>query len=226
MIPTPAIAPDPRGRLVRRALGRASTLALLTLAAALGLGATAALTSAQAAHAAEIAPVRAAGLVYVGRVQAQTAPSLLPSGGSATLTLDVRNLSKRAISGSVDFWISTPWGARLSALPTARVEDLAPGETRTLTARLDGPGQWTFTTAHAVFTPPAKIDGLGTRPQARQEFLLVPPYFAIASLAVLVLAIAVVRTAVRRDRADRHIADQHGTDQHSAGTLPESAVTA
>ncbi|MBN9613593.1 MAG: hypothetical protein J0H64_09085, partial [Actinobacteria bacterium] len=125
-------------------------------------------------------------------------PSILPSGGAVDLTVSVRNLTKRKLPGTVEFWISTPWGSRASSLPVEKLKPLAPGETRTLTARLEGPGQWTAFTAHAVFTPPSVVDKLDTPAQVRTEFFLVPPFFALAALAVLLLGSTVIRLALRR----------------------------
>lgn len=144
-----------------------------------------------------------AGLIYVSPVRTAVSPGILPSGGAVDLTVSVRNLTKRKLPGTVEFWITTPWGARTSALPAETLKPLAPGETRTLTARLDGPGQWTFFTAHAVFTPPAMVDKLPTSPQTRTEFFVVPPFFALAALAVLALGLAVLRQALRRRRTNQ-----------------------
>lgn len=142
-----------------------------------------------------------AGLIHVSRVQTTTDGSLLPSGGRVTLTLDVRNPSQKRLSGTVDFWIATLWGTRASSLPTEAVKNLAPGETRTLTATLDGPGQFVVYRAHAVFTPTTAVDGVEAKVQSREALLFVTPTFALSALGVLALAVAVLRAAARRRQA-------------------------
>lgn len=127
------------------------------------------------------------GLIYVSAAHVTTPHSLAPSGGTVPVTISVRNLSTKTITGTVDFWITTLWGWRMSDIPTTDVEALAPGETREITAQLPGPGQWTLFTAHATYTPPAAVDGVEMHPLTRENFLLVPPYFALAVILFLVL---------------------------------------
>jgi len=179
----------------------ASMLGLL-LAAGIALAPVAPAASAATTPAPAGTPLAGTdGLVYMSPVRTAVTPGILPAGGAVDLTVSVRNLTKRKLPGTVEFWISTPWGARTSALPVEKLKPLAPGETRTLTARLDGPGQWAFFTAHAVFTPPAVVDKLRTPPLTRTEFFVVPPFFSLAALAVLALGLAVLRLALRRRRS-------------------------
>lgn len=146
------------------------------------------------------------GLLYLSGVHGEITHSLLPSGGDVLVSVTVRNISSQAIDGSLELWITTLWGWRMSELAGIEVTALNPGETRTITARLSGPGQWAFHEAHATFTPPETIDGVETPPLTRESFLFVPPYFALAIALALLLAGILYRIWSRR-AAERAEAD-------------------
>ncbi|MBO1902836.1 hypothetical protein J4H92_12860 [Leucobacter weissii] len=147
-----------------------------------------------------VVPSGSDGLFLVSALDVAASPNLLPAGGSVAVSLTVRNLSTKKLSGTADFWITTLWGTRVSALPTAEVADLAAGETRTLTAHLDGPGQWALYTAHATFAPDTVVEN-GSEAQSRDAFLFFPPLFAFACLLLIAVALVVLRFALRRRAA-------------------------
>lgn len=180
---------------------RATTGALLVaLILAAGASGAAGATPALAAAKDQPAPEASAGpQVFVSSLRTSTTPSLLISGGTVQAELTVRNLSEKKLDGTVEFWITTPWGSRVSALPAAEVKPLVAGETRTLTAHLEGPGQFVLYTAHAAFTPAdAAGDATSNAMHTRSALFPVVPFFAIVSAVVLALLVLVVRSALRR----------------------------
>lgn len=133
------------------------------------------------------------GVLYVGGLNVSTSPMLDPLDGVVDLRLTVRNASKTPFDSTVRFWMTSAFGTELDRVTDVEVIELAPGEVRTVTARLQHAGQWTLVNAHATITPPKEIEGTRLHPATRDRSALVFPWL----LAVLAVAAAATLSIVR-----------------------------
>ena len=117
----------------------------------------------------------AAGIVFVSGVTSHYIWSPNPLHSSAQLRFTVRNVSKTSFDSTARFWVTTTFGARVSESRVLSVRGLKPRETRVIRATLGGLGQWTVLQAHAIFTPPTKVQGTPLAPITRDAFIFVPP---------------------------------------------------
>jgi hypothetical protein len=121
------------------------------------------------------------GILFVSGLTSVYGWSANPLDGAAQSSLTVRNVSKSTFTSSVRFWADGPVGNRLSEVKDVMIDDLKPGESRTVDASLGGIGQSTFVQVHATLTPPKVVDGVELDPLTRDQFVVVPPW-GLASL--------------------------------------------
>jgi hypothetical protein len=117
----------------------------------------------------------AAGIVFVSGLTSHYIWSPNPLHSSAELRFTVRNVSKTTFDSTARFWVTTTFGARVSESRVLSVRGLKPRETRVIRATLGGLGQWTVLQAHAILTPPTKVQGTPLSPITRDAFIIVPP---------------------------------------------------
>jgi hypothetical protein len=108
---------------------------------------------------------------------------LNPLGGSLVAKFTVRNISDQSLDSSAKFWLTSPIGTTLST-EVKNVVGLGAGESRVVTARLPGVGQWTMVTAHMTFTPPAEVDGVKLVPVSRDVIVFAEPWLVFTGLLV------------------------------------------
>lgn len=125
-------------------------------------------------------------------------PDLNPLAGSVTLRLVVRNRADVTIDSVVAFRLTTPFGGQIGEVQRGRVLDLAPGETRTVTARIDGVGLWALSTGSVDLVPVTHIDGARIPPIQRDALVAVLPWLFAALLIIGLaawLVVWLIRTA-------------------------------
>ncbi|TGY36770.1 hypothetical protein E5344_09145 [Microbacterium laevaniformans] len=134
--------------------------------------------------------VSIAGMVYVSGVNSSVALSPDPAEADVTLWLSVRNASSSVIDLTADFWMeSVLFGTALDSASAVPVTGLQPGETRLISTRLHGAGQWGLVNTHVKITPPATVDGTALTPLTRDALVVVFPWLSILLAATLVIAL-------------------------------------
>lgn len=134
--------------------------------------------------------VSIAGMVYVSGVNSSVALSPDPAQGDVTLWLSVRNASSSVIDLTADFWMdSVLFGTALDSASAVPVTGLQPGETRLISARLHGAGQWGLVNTHVTITPPATVDGTALTPVTRDALVVVFPWLSTSLAATLAIAL-------------------------------------
>jgi len=134
--------------------------------------------------------VSLAGMVYVSGVNSSVALSPDPAQGDVTLWLSVRNASSSVIDLTADFWMdSVLFGTALDSASAVPVTGLQPGETRLISARLHGAGQWGLVNTHVTITPPATVDGTALTPVTRDALVVVFPWLSTSLAATLAIAL-------------------------------------
>ena len=99
------------------------------------------------------------GALYIGVLTWAYPPSLDPFGGSVDLMLSIRNEHTQELDGTATFWLTNIFGGPVGVPVTVAVPKFQPHESRAVAVAIHGIGQWTVLTAHATFTPPARISG-------------------------------------------------------------------
>lgn len=133
------------------------------------------------------------GILYVSGLSTAYSPSIDPLSGELAVQYTVRNVSGETIDSSSRFWVTNAFGAELSAVDPVQVTALKPGESRVVSAVLPGVGQWTFASAHMTLTPPATVAGVELQPLTRDVFVVLPPWFLLALIAIGGVAYVIVR---------------------------------
>lgn len=147
----------------------------------------------------ETAPgdVSIAGMVYLSGVNSSVGLSPDPGSGDVTLWLSVRNASSGAIDLTADFWMeSVLFAVPLDEQRGVPVTGVQPGETRLLSARLHGVGQWVLVNAHVRITPPPVVDGTSLTPATRDALVMVFPWLAVLVGALVVIGLLAWRAVV------------------------------
>lgn len=142
------------------------------------------------------------GVVFVSGLTTRHLPSLNPAQGSLAVEFTVRNISEQPMDATAHFWVDGPFGNTLSDIDGVAIDHLKSGETRVVAATLPGIGQWTVLNAHAVFTPPASVDGVKLSAVTRDATVLAAPWFSILSLGIVIAAVLIVG-ALQRVRLGR-----------------------
>lgn len=151
------------------------------------------------------------GVLYVSALTWVYSPSFNPLDGSVDLHFTVRNVYPGEVSGSARFWLTGPFGVPVGQPVEFPVEAIKAGETRLVTARINGLAQWTVVTASATFTPPATLGELKLTPLTRTTLVWYLPWFVL-----LLMAITATWLLERRRRQLRRAA-QTGPDQEASG---------
>jgi len=144
------------------------------------------------------------GLLYVGGVQSQPGWSWRTFGAALETSIVVRNASAETFDTSVQFSMEGPFGVPISETEPIPVNDLEPGERRTITTVLDGAGQWTYLHLVAEVTPPEEL-APDAAPLVRDTWTFVLPWF-IAVRLVLAAAALLIVWLVGRARVSRAVA--------------------
>jgi hypothetical protein len=122
--------------------------------------------------------VNLGGILYLSGVTSDYIWSIDPTHTAVMLHLTVRNVSKSTFDSTARFWIDTPLGNTVSEVKGIQVAKLRPNETRELTVKMVGLGQWTVLHAHATLTPPKVVDGVTLTSVTRDSYVFVPPILA------------------------------------------------
>ena len=137
-----------------------------------------------------------AGVLHVSGLSWTYRASINPFAGTVDLRLTVRNVYPQAIDASATFWVTQLFGGTVGLPVEIAVPELKPEETRTVTATIEGIGQWTVLNAHATLTPPAMVDDIEMSPIVRETWVWVVPWFALL-LAAAGAAWIIVRRRLR-----------------------------
>lgn len=135
----------------------------------------------------------ATGILSVGGLTTSPRISIDPFAGTVRLWFTVRNDSKSVVDGAARFWMTT-W---LFGIPldeqTVTVGALQPGESRVVSAELEGAGQWALVDTHVTLTPPETIDGAETAPVTRDALVFVVPWLILAGTGVALAGLLAAR---------------------------------
>jgi hypothetical protein len=124
------------------------------------------------------------GLLYVSGLNWRYTPSLNPAAGSLEVWFSVRNAFDEPVDSSAQFWLTGMFGQTVGTSATVGVLHLQPGETRTVSATIDGLAQWTVVTARMMFTPPPRLGSQTLSPVHRDEVVWFLPWFVILLVAL------------------------------------------
>ncbi len=151
-------------------------------------------------------PVDLGGILNIGGLKTSTQPSFSPQGGTAYLSLTVKNASNTTFDSSVYFWLTSPLGDTITELDHISVAGLAPGETRTIDATMIHISQWPVLFGHATITPPAVVETTELTPLTRDALVLTLPIFATIMAGLFVAGYLLWRylpVMTKRDKSER-----------------------
>ncbi|MDT0117474.1 hypothetical protein Q9R20_10780 [Microbacterium sp. PRF11] len=138
--------------------------------------------------------VSAGGGLFIGGLNGAGTPAVNPGGGTVDVWFTVYNASGSTIDARADFWMDVPiFGNRLDGADDVAIDALQPGESRVVSARLRGAGQWTLLATHVTFTPPETVDGIAVTAVTRDALVPVFPWLVVLVLVLLILAAVIVR---------------------------------
>ncbi|ANP73330.1 hypothetical protein [Cryobacterium arcticum] len=187
--PTPTASSAAPARATNRPVTPAlvSTIRPVTQTTPTGRAATAALGG---------NPVTLAGVLAVSGLTAHAQQNVGPGGGDIVLGFTVKNLTDQPFDSTARFWVDNALGLQIHAVDDVALDDLAGGETRTVTVTLTDMGQWSAYNTHVTLTPPETVGETSLSPVTRDALLLVPPYFLLGVLALLGAISVVARYAL------------------------------
>lgn len=107
------------------------------------------------------------GLLYVSGLSWVYHPSINPFGGALELRFSVRNVYTKAVDASARFWVTQLFGGTVGQSVDVAVTGLKPGESRTVSAAIDGVALWGLVVGHLTFTPPPTLGGTALAPVNR-----------------------------------------------------------
>jgi len=107
------------------------------------------------------------GLLYVSGLSWVYHPSINPFGGALELRFSVRNVYTKAVDASARFWVTQLFGGTVGQSVDVAVTGLKPGESRTVSAVIDGVALWGLVVGHLTFTPPPTLGGTALAPVNR-----------------------------------------------------------
>ena len=140
------------------------------------------------------------GKLFLDGVHSSYQPSVNPFDGTVTVAFTVKNVSKETVDATARFWATGPFGNDIGSVDKMAVTQLAPGESRVVSAELPGVGQWIFINAGYTFTPTATIDGVAVAPISRTAPLFIFPW-GVAVIALLgVGSVVAIRFLLTRER--------------------------
>ena len=115
------------------------------------------------------------GVLYLSGLTSNYVWWMNPARSVVMLHITLRNVSKTTFDSTARFWIDSTLGNTVSELKSVRIDRLRPNETRVVTVRMTGLGQWTVLQAHATITPPKSVDGISLASITRESYVFVPP---------------------------------------------------
>jgi hypothetical protein len=127
-------------------------------------------------------PFNLGGVLYLGGL---TSHAVYPDGAftpASEMTFAVRNVSSTNVTAQVAFSVSNSLGMTVATAPRFTMRNLAPGETRTVTAVVRNIGQWGAYSAHMKITPPETVSDNTLTPFERSD-----DFFAFAGWVFLSL---------------------------------------
>lgn len=140
------------------------------------------------------------GWVVMGGVEASAHGEINPLHGWVTASVGLTNRSGSApASGTMTFRLYNPLGVQIGSKVSHTVTGIAPGETQTVNARLDGVGQWPLLRVVATFTPDAAAAASASDPAdpiSRETWVIAFPWVLLIGV-VLLLASGII-VALRR----------------------------
>lgn len=173
--------------------------------------------------AADAAVAAAGGVLYVSGVRTTYERSRDPRGGRLHLSLVVRNATALPLDATVEYGARALFGIDLGAGENIALRDLAPGDTRTVEATVDGVGQWGLLEAHMTLNPPLDVVGVEVTALERERWVFVPPWYLFGFVLVVALAVAAV-VVLRRYPPRRRKRAHRGS--RKAPPAPGNVVTA
>jgi hypothetical protein len=123
------------------------------------------------------------GVLFISGLTMTYTPSINPFDGHVDMKFTVRNAYKKAVDGNAIFWVTAWFGNRVGHQVEVSVPDIAPGETRLVTATIRGVGQWGILTGHVTFVPPPSLDSVTLTAVTRTGTIVYIPWFPAVCLA-------------------------------------------
>jgi len=123
------------------------------------------------------------GVLFVSGLTMRYTPSINPLDGRVDMRFTVRNAYKKPLDGKATFWVTAWFGNTVGHQIEVSVPDIAPGETRLVTATIRGVGQWGILTGHVTFVPPPSLDSVTLTAVTRTGTILYIPWFPVVCLA-------------------------------------------
>lgn len=119
----------------------------------------------------------------VGGISASVTPTFAVDGGSATLSVVVRNTSAETFDAAARFVVTDLFGTTIGEEDGIPVGPLEPDVARTVSVTFDGLGQNVFVRSSVKITPPQKVGDTDLSPVTRDALVFVPPLFALSVIA-------------------------------------------
>jgi hypothetical protein len=123
------------------------------------------------------------GVLFISGLTMAYTPSINPFDGRVDMRFTVRNAYKKAVDGKAIFWVTAWFGNRVGHQVEVSVPDIAPGETRLVTATIRGVGQWGILAGHVTFVPPPSLDSVTLTAVTRTGTIVYIPWFPAVCLA-------------------------------------------
>lgn len=140
------------------------------------------------------------GKLFLDGVRSVYRPSVNPFDGTVFLEFTVKNVSNETVDASAQFWANSPFGSELGVVEDVAVAQLAPGESRIVSAEISGIAQWIVLDAGYTFTPPASIEGIAMDAVSRSALLFVFPWALSVVGFIAVAGVFAVRLVLTRER--------------------------
>lgn len=122
---------------------------------------------------------------HVSGLTGRADPNFGPSGADLALEFTMKNVSTASTTSSLRFWLDNAINLPVKTLDKIEVTNLAPGETRTITATFTDVSQWTFFRGHVTMTPAVDVAGTALQSVTRDSFTLILPRFLLAVLVLV-----------------------------------------
>lgn len=140
------------------------------------------------------------GKLFLDGVRSVYRPSVNPFDGTVFLEFTVKNVSNETVDASAQFWANSPFGSELGVVEDIAVAQLAPGESRIVSAEISGIAQWIVLDAGYTFNPPASIEGVAMDAVSRSALLFVFPWALSVVGFIVVAGTFAVRLILTRER--------------------------
>lgn len=137
-------------------------------------------------------------------ITASYTPDLNPFGGRTTVSYTITNGGNVSLGADVVAQVKGLLGIPLGELDTAKIPELFPGDTRTVTAEIEGVGPWVYLTPSIDLVATIDVDALNPGPMptgSRETTLFVVPWALLTLIALALVAWFVMRTVRSRNEA-------------------------